>query len=120
MFFNERGELPEEEKTMLDLDIGEIESIEINPRFREFKVTKPTLIGSKAMYEVVGYTKDGPFNAMKRYSDFDQLRACIVKRWPGFYIPALPPKQIMVSQLLSVKLVGQQRKGFHGATSALP
>lgn len=97
LFFNERGELPEAEKTSLDLDIGEIDSLAINERFREFKVSKPTLIGGKAMYEVAGYTKDGPFNVMKRYSDFDQLRTCLVKRWPGFYIPALPPKKAVVS-----------------------
>lgn len=34
---------------------------------------------------------------MKRYSDFDQLRTCLTKRWPGLYIAALPPKQMIVS-----------------------
>jgi hypothetical protein len=97
MFFNERGELKEEDKDFTDTDLGEIENTHVNPRWREFKVEKPTQIGNVVMYEVSGYTKEGNFKEMKRYSDFDKLRCCLAQRWPGFYIPALPPKQVVVS-----------------------
>ena len=29
----------------------------------------------------------------KRYSDFYLLRKALRERWPGYYIPAIPPKK---------------------------
>jgi len=57
-------------------------------------------------YEVSGYFSDlnktvavvgnkAPtenFVAQKRYNDFFQLREMLFERWPGFFIPAIPPK----------------------------
>ena len=77
MFFNEKGEIKDDyndASNLFDTDIGELESESINERYLEFKVTKPTLVGGVFTYEVAGYTKEGPFAEMKRYSDFDKLR----------------------------------------------
>jgi hypothetical protein len=102
MFFNEKGELKEDglEGSLYDTDLGELESEAVNERYLEFKVTKPTQVGGVFTYEVSGYTKEGTFAEMKRYSDFDKLRKVLTNRWPGFFIPALPPKQTFVSVLV--------------------
>ena len=31
----------------------------------------------------------------KRYSDFYLLRAALREKWPGYYIPAIPPKKAL-------------------------
>jgi len=33
---------------------------------------------------------------LRRYSDFDRIRSLLVARWPGVYIPPLPPKKAVV------------------------
>jgi hypothetical protein len=110
MFFNEKGEIMDDyndTSNLFDTDLGEIESEAINERYLEFKVTKPTQVGGVFTYEVSGYTKEGTFAEMKRYSDFDKLRKVLNQRWPGFYIPALPPKQTFVSLTKYKSSVGQ-------------
>ena len=42
-----------------------------------------------------GYGDDGPFSVTKRYSDFLKLRIVLIQRWPGFYMPSLPPKKTL-------------------------
>ena len=37
------------------------------------------------------------FSALKRYKDFDALRSTLVERWPGFFIPGIPPTKVIVS-----------------------
>mmetsp|Transcript_14898 Transcript_14898/g.20181 ORF Transcript_14898/g.20181 Transcript_14898/m.20181 type:complete len:118 (+) Transcript_14898:492-845(+) len=37
----------------------------------------------------------GDFKVRKRYSDFFILRKVLRERWPGFYIPAIPPKKAL-------------------------
>jgi hypothetical protein len=99
MFFSEKGELKEDTEPydLYDTDLGEIEGEALNERFKEFKVTRPTKTGSVFTYEVSGYTSEGTFKEMKRYSDFDKLRKVLLARWPGYCIAAIPPKQIIVS-----------------------
>lgn len=99
MFFTEQGELKDstEPYDLFDTDLGEIETEAINERFKEFKVCRPTKMGAVFMYEVSGYTKEGTFKEMKRYSDFDKLRQVLLARWPGFCIAAIPPKKVLVS-----------------------
>jgi hypothetical protein len=41
------------------------------------------------------------FTVAKRYKDFEALRQCLVDRWVGFYIPAIPPTKVIVSVFLS-------------------
>lgn len=102
-FFTEAGELKDEENKLegsydlYDTDLGELTPELVNERYLEFKCSKPTKVGSLMMYEVCGYDREGDFKEMKRYSDFDKLRKVLISRWPGFFIPAIPPKQSFVS-----------------------
>jgi sorting nexin-1/2/sorting nexin-4 len=49
------------------------------------------------VYTVRGQDSSGSFETYRRYSDFMALRTVLVRKWPGVYIPAIPPKQILVS-----------------------
>jgi len=53
-------------------------------------------ISKYAMYSVIGKDKNGDFEVLRRYSEFDQIRKLMIKRWPGCYIPPLPSKKAIV------------------------
>lgn len=61
----------------------------------EFYVSNPTLtkdtIGSFITYTVQGVNLIEPI--VRRFSDFDLLRAKLRLRWPGIYLPRLPHKK---------------------------
>ena len=111
---------------MYDTDLGELESYPINERYREFKVSKPMKNATHITYEVSGYFADlnksvaivgnkAPtenFVAQKRYKDFVQIREILLERWPGFFIPAIPPKQTFVS-LNHRNYLGQHGERFY-------
>ena len=80
-----------------DTDCGELKQLTYNDRYAEFAVTKPVKLEDVIVYETSGYDSSGPFTKQKRYSDFYQLRQVLSRRWPGFFIPAVPPKQAIVS-----------------------
>lgn len=44
-------------------------------------------------YEVKGTDEDGPFEGRRRYNDFFHLRQVMLVRWPGVFIPPIPPKK---------------------------
>lgn len=44
------------------------------------------------LYKVFGKDFDGDFEVHRRYKDFTNLRAWLVKYWPGCYIPQIPGK----------------------------
>ena len=44
------------------------------------------------VYNIVGYDSLGEINVLRRYSEFDLFRSCLFSRYPGLYIPPLPPK----------------------------
>jgi len=46
-------------------------------------------------YKVSGTDAEGPFEVMRRYSDFDNLREALVAKWPACFIAPLPPKKAM-------------------------
>lgn len=43
-------------------------------------------------YTLKGEDEQGEFSINRRYKEFYTLRSLLVKNWPGFYIPAIPPK----------------------------
>ncbi|KAL4470406.1 hypothetical protein ABPG74_012017 [Tetrahymena malaccensis] len=59
-------------------------------------------ISKYAMFTVAGKDRNGDFEIERRYSDFDQLRKLMLKRWPGCFIPPLPSK----------KAIGNTESGF--------
>lgn len=75
--------------------MGEILQVEKNPRWKEFSVDKPIKNADYFSYEVNGYDMRGKFQVRKRYSDFYTLRKALRERWPGYYIPAIPPKKAL-------------------------
>lgn len=48
------------------------------------------------VYAVKGLDQEGSFSVLRRYSDFDKIRNSLLIRWPGCYVPPLPPKQAFV------------------------
>ena len=55
----------------------------------------------KTVGSYIGYTMDGTDiteQLTRRYSDFFALYEKLVQRWPGIYIPRIPPKKITGNQ----------------------
>jgi len=49
-------------------------------------------VGKFIVYNIRGKDKNGNFEILRRYNDFSALRTALVTRWPGIFIPPLPPK----------------------------
>lgn len=54
-------------------------------------------LGKHVIYRISGQDRSGVFEIERRYSDFFALRGYFVHRWPGVFIPPVPPKKIIVS-----------------------
>ena len=39
---------------------------------------------------------------MRRYNDFYAFRKALVLKWPGIYIPGMPPKKPIVSYAITI------------------
>jgi sorting nexin-1/2 len=50
-------------------------------------------VSKYTVYTIVGSDRNGAFEAVRRYNEFDQLRKCLLENWPGCFIPALPDKK---------------------------
>jgi hypothetical protein len=67
---------------------------EDDEEFEKISVTDPQKNSNNVVfYRVVAYDKEGQFNSLRRYSDFEALREAWKKRIPGLYYPFLPPKK---------------------------
>lgn len=97
--------------------IGQVVPLETNEHQSTFKVEKPMKAqGGNMVYEVAGMRmviikqpaeQEGGeekvlhklelFSVQKRYKDFETLRQVLVERWPGFFIPSIPPTKAIVS-----------------------
>lgn len=62
----------------------------------EAKVQEDRILSKHVVYTIRGRDSSGSFDSFRRYSDFGTLRSSLLARWPGLYIPAIPPKQILV------------------------
>lgn len=49
--------------------------------------------GKHTDYKVMGRWRDEQFIIIRRYKEFNLLRKRLEERWPGFYIPPIPPKK---------------------------
>ena len=69
--------------------------IEYDPDAK-IKVMEPSTVSGMfsryTEYTLKGEDEQGEFSVTRRYKEFYTLRSIIVKNWPGFYIPAIPPK----------------------------
>ena len=57
-----------------------------------FTVRNPEDVNGRITYEVKGVDVDGEFQARRRYNDFHHLHKRLTERWPGMFIPPIPPK----------------------------
>lgn len=49
--------------------------------------------GRHTSYHIVGFDSLGDINVLRRYKEFFLFRDIIYRRYPGIYIPPIPPKQ---------------------------
>jgi sorting nexin-1/2 len=60
----------------------------------KFEVSQPQLTNGKYVaYFIRGEDALGQFEGKRRYNDFYTLRNILMIRWPGCFIPAIPPKK---------------------------
>lgn len=60
-------------------------------------------------YTIKCIESHGQSTAERRYSDFEKIRALLVIRWPGCYIPPIPPKKTIN---YGSKFIEKRRKGL--------
>lgn len=72
-----------------------IKDVEQDPRVAAFQVKNPIKMHGHVRYLICGVDSMGPFEDSRRFKEFFSLRKCLVERWPGIYIPAIPEKKFM-------------------------
>jgi hypothetical protein len=65
------------------------------------------MMGKPVKYKVKGTDKYGDFESQRRYKDFFALRNALFSRWPGCYIPPIPPKKAVGNK--DIKFVEERR-----------
>ena len=55
--------------------------------------TKGSGTGKHTVYRIKGCDCLGEIDVMRRYKEFDMFRDLLFLRYPGIFIPPLPPKQ---------------------------
>jgi sorting nexin-1/2 len=59
-----------------------------------YEVIKPCLINNKYVaYQVKGEDNLDSFEGMRRYNEFFTMRQVLCARWPGLFVPCIPPKK---------------------------
>ena len=58
-----------------------------------FEVGAPEERGSHMEYMVKGEDRQGPWSGARRFSQFYELSDALQQRWPGIFLPRLPPKK---------------------------
>jgi hypothetical protein len=74
--------------------VNNFSRLENDPQY--FIVSKPVLKNGHVFYNVKGIDADGTWEGQRRYNEFFCLHESLVHRWPGIYIPKIPPKQAIV------------------------
>lgn len=98
---------PESPKLRPSVDVSivpdpndEIEIVDIEDK-AEVAMQKD-IFGAHTVYTFKVRSRQGsdskePFQTSRRFREFVQLRQELLVRWPGVYIPPLPPKKVLVS-----------------------
>jgi len=69
-----------------------------------FSVKSPVLTNKFVSYGITGEDSMGVFEGQRRYNEFYLLRQNLVGRWPGVYIPAMPPKKAVVRSIFYLSI----------------
>jgi len=72
--------------------------------------TKEEDFRKHTIYIIKGFENHGPIEVARRYRDFAMLREVLLIRWPGCYIPPLPPKNIF--NKLEAQFILERRAGL--------
>ena len=72
----------------------------------KFFVSDPTK-GKHVSYTVKGSDSFGDFEGSRRYKDFLALRNSLISKWPGCFIPPIPPKKAIGNK--DAKFVEERR-----------
>ena len=68
--------------------------------FPEILICDPKTTGSgptkHTVYKMTGKDHLGEFEGVRRYSHFNLFREILITRFPGLYIPPMPPKKKLV------------------------
>lgn len=56
------------------------------------QVMKKATLGDYHEYPIRGKDSLGAIECMRRFSDFVTFHKCLMERFPGLYIPPIPPK----------------------------
>lgn len=62
-----------------------------------FSVSEP-IMGNPVTYLVRGIDNEGCFEISRRYNDFYNFYRTLQIRWPGVYIPPIPPKKVGINK----------------------
>lgn len=62
----------------------------------EFVVDNPIKLAGHIVYHVKGVDKLGTFEGNRRYNEFYVLHQALQYRWPGIFVPCVPPKKAIV------------------------
>ncbi len=73
----------------------------------EFEVGEPQMMSGHMCYKVKGVDAKGEFETTRRFNDFFALHAALMAKWPGCYVPRIPPKKAIVIHFSDH--LGQQR-----------
>eukprot|EP00347_Sterkiella_histriomuscorum_P006955 403350798 len=74
----------------------------------KFEVVSPALVNNKYVaYHIRGEDSLGQFDGQRRYNEFYQFRNILLIRWPGVYVPAIPPKKAVGNK--DVKFIIERR-----------
>jgi PX domain len=76
----------------------------------EFVVNNPDDRNGHIEYYVKGKDRLGEWNGQRRYTHFYLLHEVLTQRWPGLYLPLLPPKKAIGRY--EEKFIAQRRYGL--------
>ena len=61
-----------------------------NPIIKDQRFTK------HVTYTIIGEDNKGPFEAQRRYKEFNALQNLLNSQWPGCWVPQIPAKKAIV------------------------
>jgi len=67
-------------------------------------------IDNFVFYNLKGTDKDGSYEVVRTAHQFHEIRAILTARWPGCYVPAIPPKRMIAKT--TPNFVEQRRKQY--------
>lgn len=73
----------------------------------DFTVSNPLMSGGHIVYSVKGVDKQGTWEGQRRYNEFYVLHEALTRRWPGVFIPKVPPKKAIVYLYSYLFIIGQ-------------